>query len=198
MGNSREADSTHLYRHFDAAGQLLYVGISISTVARLVQHRDSASWFAEIARVTVEKFETRRGALLAEAAAILNECPLFNRQLPISSDIARATSVKAGGTRVEKRLTAKEVAGAVSPGSYADGGGLTLEVDEAGRRRWIFRYRFKGRRRHMGLGTPEQVTLAQARALRDRWRAIRLEGRDPVDTRRGNMPPTGLSIGAGG
>ena len=64
--------------------------------------------------------------------------------------------------RIEKRLTAKQVAGA-GPGSHADGGGLTLEVDEAGRRRWIFRYRFAGRRRHMGLGTPDDVTLAERR-----------------------------------
>lgn len=85
--------------------------------------------------------------------------------------------------REEKRLTAKQVVGATAPGSYADGGGLTLEVDESGRRRWIFRYRFGAKRRHMGLGTPGEVSLADARASRDEARALIRAGSDPIDAR---------------
>lgn len=85
--------------------------------------------------------------------------------------------------RVEKRLTAKEVEGALTPGRYPDGGGLFLEVDAQGRRRWIFRFRFAGRRRDMGLGSAADVTLAKARAERDRWRAEIAEGRDPIEAR---------------
>ena len=35
-----------LYRHFDCDGVLLYVGISLSTVARLCEHKHSSKWYA--------------------------------------------------------------------------------------------------------------------------------------------------------
>jgi hypothetical protein len=81
MGKIREA-RTQLYRHFDGDDRLLYVGISLSTVSRLAQHRDSAPWFAGLAKVTVQLFETRETALEAEARAIAIEDPLYNRRRP--------------------------------------------------------------------------------------------------------------------
>lgn len=89
-----------------------------------------------------------------------------------------------GGKRLERRLTAKQAAGATNPGSYPDGGGLTIEVDGAGRRYWIWRYRNGSRRREMGLGTVADLSLADARAERDRWRDVLKGGKDPVDERR--------------
>lgn len=73
--DDRPAD---LYRHFDADGRLLYVGISLSTVARLTQHRASSHWFQKIARVEIEKHPSRRAALEAEKQAILSERPICN------------------------------------------------------------------------------------------------------------------------
>jgi integrase len=87
--------------------------------------------------------------------------------------------------RTEKRLTAAGVKAATSPGMHADGGGLYLDVEIGGRRRWVWRYRFGGRRRHMGLGASPQVSLAEARASRDKWRLVLADGRDPVEARRG-------------
>jgi hypothetical protein len=69
---------SYLYRHFNADQTLLYVGISLSAVYRLSQHRDAGQWFDEIASVTIEKFNTRREALLAERQAIVKENPLYN------------------------------------------------------------------------------------------------------------------------
>lgn len=89
-----------------------------------------------------------------------------------------------GGKRVERKLTAKAVAGATEPGVYADGGGLTLEVDSEGRRYWFWRYRNGPRRREMGLGSAADISLADARAERDRWRDVLKGGKDPVDERR--------------
>lgn len=34
------SDACQLYRHYDPAGALLYIGISLSAVARLSQHGD--------------------------------------------------------------------------------------------------------------------------------------------------------------
>lgn len=69
---------TALYRHFDAAGVLLYVGISDDHERRLDQHRRRKPWFGEIARIDVEYHPTREAALEAEAVAIKAEKPLHN------------------------------------------------------------------------------------------------------------------------
>lgn len=69
---------TALYRHYNSAGTLLYVGISISTLNRLSQHAISP-WCDDIARVDIQYFESRAAALGAEQEAIKTECPLFNR-----------------------------------------------------------------------------------------------------------------------
>lgn len=69
---------TQLYRHFDSEGRLLYVGISLSAITRLAQHRSASHWSRAIASVRIECFDTRREALAAEAKAILEERPLHN------------------------------------------------------------------------------------------------------------------------
>jgi hypothetical protein len=67
-----------LCRHFDFEGRLLYVGISLSALTRLAQHRRESYWYDHIARVEIEHFETREEALEAEAEAIRHEKPLHN------------------------------------------------------------------------------------------------------------------------
>jgi predicted GIY-YIG superfamily endonuclease len=69
---------TQLYRHFDSAGVLLYVGISLSTFARLRQHKDHSRWFEKVATVSIENFDTREKAMAAERKAIKTESPQFN------------------------------------------------------------------------------------------------------------------------
>lgn len=72
---------TALYRHFDAGGQLLYVGISNDALRRLCQHKDRSSWYEQIRRVDVEWLPSREEALAAEAIAIAKEAPAFNVRL---------------------------------------------------------------------------------------------------------------------
>ncbi len=71
---------TDLYRHFSDKGDLLYVGISLNTVARLVAHQNSSEWFGDIASITIEKFGSRDAAEAAEIIAIKAEAPRFNYQ----------------------------------------------------------------------------------------------------------------------
>lgn len=73
---------TALYRHFDAQDVLLYVGISLSAVHRLEQHRHRSGWFGQIKRVDVEWHPSREAALDAEALAIALEIPLWNKSRP--------------------------------------------------------------------------------------------------------------------
>jgi hypothetical protein len=61
---------TDLYRHFDADGTLLYVGISLSAITRLKQHKSVAGWRGKIAKVTIETLPSREAVLDAESIAI--------------------------------------------------------------------------------------------------------------------------------
>ena len=49
------------------------------------------------------------------------------------------------------------------PGRHADGNGLYLFVQPTGARSWVQRLVIRGRRRELGLGSIELVTLAEAR-----------------------------------
>lgn len=73
-------EATDLYRHYDAQGVLLYVGVSLNAVGRLADHKRAAPWFCKISRVTVEHYASREAALEAERLAIVAEKPLHNVQ----------------------------------------------------------------------------------------------------------------------
>lgn len=83
--------------------------------------------------------------------------------------------------RVKNKLTALGIRKA-GPGIMQDGGGLMLHRSEDSGR-WVFRYSIAGRRRDMGLGTLDEVSLADARKARDRWAMVLSEGRDPIAER---------------
>lgn len=69
---------TSLYRHYNSANELLYVGVSLSSLQRLGQHAQHSDWFKSIASMKIEHFETREMALEAERSAIIRERPLHN------------------------------------------------------------------------------------------------------------------------
>jgi integrase len=70
-------------------------------------------------------------------------------------------------------------------GTYADGGGLYLQVSHNGRgKSWIFRYTtVNGRRRDMGLGALHTISLAEAREYARKCRQQVLNGIDPIEAR---------------
>lgn len=68
-----------LYRHFDAKGKLLYVGISRNSGMRFAGHRRNSAWAHLSTRMTVEMFPSRLAASIAELKAIENEKPLHNK-----------------------------------------------------------------------------------------------------------------------
>lgn len=69
---------TALYRFFDKAGTLLYIGISHTIPRRLDQHQDTKPWYHEVARITVEHHPDRAAALGFEERAIKAERPKYN------------------------------------------------------------------------------------------------------------------------
>jgi len=93
------------------------------------------------------------------------------------------------------RLSARQVATAKA-GYHADGGGLYLQVTDAGTRSWVLRYQFKGRRREMGLGAVALVSLQDARHAALGHRQALLQDIDPLDARRAAQAVTGMTWGA--
>ena len=78
------------------------------------------------------------------------------------------------------RLNALQVQKLSKPGYHADGAGLHLCVKATGAKSWIFRYRFGGKEREMGLGPLHTVSLAEAREKALAQRKMLLEGVDPL------------------
>lgn len=81
------------------------------------------------------------------------------------------------------RLTALAVAKAKTPGAYADGGGLYLQITASSVKSWLFRFMLNGRAREMGLGPLHSVSLAEARQKAAECRRLRTEGTDPIEAR---------------
>lgn len=71
-----------------------------------------------------------------------------------------------------------------TPGRYGDGGGLYLVVSPAGSRKWVFRYRWRGRLVDMGLGSAASVTLAKAREKASAARQLIAGGVNPLEAKR--------------
>ncbi len=67
-----------VYRMFNAAGDLLYIGQSNQPHARVGQLSWSHEWISEVCSMKVEWLPTRADALAAEARAIKAELPRYN------------------------------------------------------------------------------------------------------------------------
>ncbi|WP_370211289.1 tyrosine-type recombinase/integrase [Roseovarius sp.] len=80
------------------------------------------------------------------------------------------------------RLSAAKVKNA-GRGSYCDGGGLWLIKRQDGGAQWVLRVTIHGRRREMGLGNLQSVSLKQAREAAERWRSVVRDGKDPIKER---------------
>jgi len=89
--------------------------------------------------------------------------------------------------RAFNKLTAASLK-IIRPGYYADGAGLMLQVttgaDGEPRRSWLCRCSVRGKRRELGLGSAERVTLAEARKRCAEFRTKAKSGLDPVDQAR--------------
>lgn len=71
---------TALYRLFDAAWNLLYIGISENLARRLQDHKEKQLWWPQVAHGTVALYACREDAEEAEDAAIIAEQPRHNVQ----------------------------------------------------------------------------------------------------------------------
>ncbi len=116
--------TTALYRLFDAADVLLYVGVSINLGARWRTHSGEKVDWGLVARATVEHLPGRQ-AFAAERAAIKAERPLWNivhnRPLPPCPElppVADAGPVVDASEEVRGRIVEAFAAIAVAEGQY--------------------------------------------------------------------------------
>lgn len=82
--------------------------------------------------------------------------------------------------RYVRKLSAKLVENLSSPGYYGDGDGLWLQISGSGSKSWVFRFTLAGRRREMGLGSLNAVSLSIARERTRQCRLSLSEGKDPI------------------
>lgn len=82
------------------------------------------------------------------------------------------------------RLTATGIKALKEPGRYGDGDGLFLLIDKRGGRSWVVRVQKDGKRRDIGLGGENKVSLKLARERAALVRAQVEAGIDPVAERR--------------
>ncbi len=80
------------------------------------------------------------------------------------------------------KLTAQKVK-AAGPGKHSDGGGLWLHRRDDGKGQWVLRVTVHGRRREMGLGSTQDVSLKDARAAAAKWRGLAAQDVDPIKQR---------------
>lgn len=83
-----------------------------------------------------------------------------------------------------KTLTARMVQTVTEPGKYFDGHGLFLRVDKSGGKFWVQRIVINGKRSELGLGSPDFVSLADARIAAYENRKLARSGGDPLAERR--------------
>ena len=82
--------------------------------------------------------------------------------------------------RQQQRLSALQVTKLTKPGLYGDGGGLTLQINTAGAKSWLFRYMVAGKSFGMGLGPTHTVSLAEARQKALEARKLLIDGINPL------------------
>lgn len=90
-----------LYRHYDADGALLYVGITKWPSQRDVGHTYDSVWVEFADRVVAQWLSGREEATAAERAAIAAERPVFNKKHAAPGRQERVTAYLAGRDRLD-------------------------------------------------------------------------------------------------
>jgi len=94
-------------------------------------------------------------------------------------------------------LTDRKVKTHSSPGMLADGGGLYLQVAKGGAKSWILRFQVRARRRDMGLGSVEKVSLSAARSKAKIAQGLVGRGIDPIEHKKAAAAAAAVELAKG-
>jgi integrase len=96
------------------------------------------------------------------------------------------------------KLNAARMRTLTKPGTYGDGAGLYLQVRGPANRSWLYRFKLHGKPHLMGLGSVDDVSLADARDAVAAARKLVRQGINPIARRRAersdNSAATGLTF----
>jgi integrase len=82
------------------------------------------------------------------------------------------------------KLTALKAKALKEPGRYTDGKGLMLYIKDNGSKVWVLRITIHGKRKDLGLGSFEDVSLGDARDKAEGMRKAVRDGIDPLQAKR--------------
>ncbi len=109
------SDYSHvLYRFWDAADSLLYVGLTCDPGSRWSAHIGDKPWWTEVAKITLEHHPDLAAVQAAEHEAIRSENPRFNR-----SGTSKVLGPRRQG-RAKLRTDAHDIAGVIRAEISAD------------------------------------------------------------------------------
>jgi integrase len=94
--------------------------------------------------------------------------------------------------RTINQLTATRVQKVSTPGIYADGAGLYLQVTGKHAKSWLLRYSLRGKAREMGLGSLRKVSLAEARSKAAECHKLLDGHQDPIEHRKAQRAAAAL------
>lgn len=155
---------TALYRHWNSAGKLLYVGISLKPFERLATHVYGSHWADDVTSVTIEYFDTRADADTAERKAIREERPAHNIVHAINDDKVVEVDFR---SKVRRRSSIPEWAADAHIYKHATArGSLGTDPDAAIEEACGEPVQIKGRHITYRM-TPEQAELAMDRLVAD-------------------------------
>lgn len=80
MTSSAMSVQNVLYRFYNRDGELLYIGITNNPLRRFSQHRKDKEWWADVANISQQSFESEDALKAAEKKAIQRENPRYNKQ----------------------------------------------------------------------------------------------------------------------
>ncbi|MBP2159587.1 MULTISPECIES: site-specific integrase [Asticcacaulis] len=101
------------------------------------------------------------------------------------ANLAEIARSKKPRRKAGERLTDTTVDQITKPGYHNDGNGLYLSVSAKGAKSWVFRFKWEGKLKEMGLGPFPSISLDAARADRDTWRRVyQIDGLNPIEIRR--------------
>jgi len=92
---AKGSDESAVYRLFDSAGRLLYVGLSTNPMNRWAAHMEHHAWWPEVASFTVTWFDSRQEAAAEEKRAIRGENPLCNIHATARHGLVTGAGVRA-------------------------------------------------------------------------------------------------------
>jgi DNA-binding transcriptional regulator YhcF (GntR family) len=111
---------TAVYRLYDSAGRLLYVGITNDPKVRWLAHAGDKAWWSEVARRDVEWVPDRSTAVRLEGEAIRMERPIHNVKIPNPAQPPRMPQPKLH-QEIANELRQRIFDGSLAPGSRVPG-----------------------------------------------------------------------------